>query len=147
MVEATLPYGLRSRAYRDGMLAYDFSAQHDAEASFADNFAIYAQRLQIINAHLACLKASLVHYVQIAPATSENVVGFSWGRNDGYAVAGGVMGGGGETGIMLISLARARVEPPLGPVDWRFIRMGVAISENEIAQSYDLMRRLLGLGN
>lgn len=146
VVEATLPDGLRSRAYRDGMLAYHFSAEHGPEASFADSFATYAQRLQIINAHLACLKASLTHYVQIGPATNENVVGFHWEQDDAYAASGGVAIGGGEAGIMMMSLARARVEPPLGPLDWRFIRMGAVVSEDEIERSYGLMRRLLELG-
>ena len=146
IVEVTLPDGLRSRAYRDGMLAYDFSAEHNPEALFADNIATYARRLQIINAHLACLKASLTHHVQIAPATSENAVGFSWEQDDGYALTGGVAGTGGETGIMMISLARARVEQPLGPLDWRFIRMGAVVSEDQVARSYGLLRRLLEIG-
>lgn len=146
IVETTWPDGVRSRAHRDGMLAYDFSAEHDSEASFADNLATYARRLQIINAHLACLKASLTQYVQIAPATSENAVGIWWERNDGWAASGGIAGGGGEAAIVMISLARARVEEPQGAIDWRFIRMGPVISKDEIEQSYGLMRRLLELG-
>ncbi len=144
--EASLPDELRGRAHRDGMLAYDFGP-FDDDTTPLKQFAEYARRVQIINAHLACLKAlaSLVADAYIAPATGETVVGIEYDDAGDYAFSGGVKVAAGEVGTMIMSLSLARVEGPVIPVDWRFMRTGRVITEDEVRRSFDLLRRLLQL--
>lgn len=144
--ETLLPGGLKSRAHRDGMLAYDFTSEGKLTGSGPESFAAYARRVRLINAHLACLKASTAQNVHLASATAETVVSVAYDKNDDYEkISGGIIASGGEAGVMIISLARARVESPAGPIDWRFIRMGVVVGQDEIERSYALLRQLLEL--
>jgi hypothetical protein len=138
--EVALPDGLRGRAHRDGMLVYDFG-----EVPGPVDFAVYVGRIQIINAHLACLKASVNTELYIAPASSETVVGVFADKNDEYALSGGVQIAFGEVGMMIVSLARARVETPTGGIDWRFMRVGPVITKDEIERSYEILTTVLEL--
>ncbi|HST33201.1 MAG TPA: hypothetical protein VLJ80_06730 [Solirubrobacteraceae bacterium] len=144
MLEATLPNGLRSRVHRDGMLAYDFGdGWHPGDRAPDGGIAAHARRIQVINAHLACIKASLTTGFNIAPATGETVVGVAYELNDELARHGGVTAAIGETGMLMMALAQARVEGPNGPFDWRFQRVGAAIAVGEIDRSYALLREML----
>jgi len=144
MLEATLPDGLRSRVHRDGMLAYDFGdAWNSGDATPGGGIAAHARRIQVINAHLACVKASLTTGFSIAPATGETVIGVAYELNDELAKLGGVTAAIGESGMLMMALARARVEAPHGPFDWRFQRVGPAIAVDEIDRSYALLREML----
>ncbi len=123
------------------MLAYHFGADWKPGK---ENIASHARRVQIINGHLACIKASLKSGANIAPATGETVVGISYERNDEVAdISGGVTATIGQAGMLMMALSRARVEGPQGPFDWRFQRFGPAIGLDEIARSYSLLRQIL----
>jgi hypothetical protein len=142
--ETDLPGGVRSRVHRDGMLAYDFSGSSYPTAATGDEMALYAARVQLINAHLACLKSSVGPGPHIAPATGETVIGIIWNLTDPmYSAGGGFMAGIGALTQMIVALARARVEP--AEPDWRFTRMTEVVTEAQIERSYVLLRELLEL--
>lgn len=134
-----LPDGLRSRVHRDGLLAYDFGSSPDG----SDAFAAHAARVQIINAHLACLKASLISEMYVAPATRESVIGMT--TDEAWAFSGGIVAASGDIGMMMMALSRARLEQPTGG-DWRLTRIGRTVAEDEIERSYVLLRAILELG-
>jgi len=123
------------------MLAYHFGGDWKGDE---EDIASHARRIQVINAHLACIKASLESGADIAPATGETVVGITYDRNDEVAgVSGGVTAAIGQTGMLMMALARARVEGSQGPFDWRFQRVGPAIGVDEVNRSYSLLRQIL----
>ena len=130
--EGVLPDGLRIGAFRDGMLAYEFVPQPDL--SFRDWRAV---RVQIINAHLACLTASNGEDTYMAAATGDTVAPVIFESGD-------IINTWGHLGVMLLSLARARQESSTEVGDWRFIRTSPTVTASELMWSYHLLSQLLG---
>jgi hypothetical protein len=145
IVETDLPGGLRARAFRDGMLAYDFTAWggHDPNDP-RTAFDMHTRRVQLINAHLACLQASMKVRTPMAIASTENVAGVSY-DGEGPHKAGDllILGGGADAGAVLeLHLARPNGPHPSG-LDYRFSRLLPIIEEDEIRRSYTLLAELL----
>ncbi len=148
IVEVDLPQGLRSRAYRDGMLAYDFAPWAALEGG-AVNFEIIDRQLGVINAHLACLAGTTDRYMPALIATLETTATMAFDAEAleaSQTVAAGTMRGFlGGLGPMLHSLESARVERPPNLADWRFSRMSATISQESLEKSYTLLAKLLEL--
>lgn len=140
VAETALPGGLKSRVHRDGMVAYHFGGDWKQDG---EDIASHARRIQVINAHLACIKASLKSGANVAPATGETVVGVLYEQNDEPAKMGGVTAAVGQEGMLMMALAQARVEGRQGAFDWRFHWAGPAIGVDEIDRSYSLLRQIL----
>src|SRR5271167_2235890 len=105
----TRPYATRSRRDRATTLVLNLAA---TTPSRGELFAAYERRVRVINAHLACLKASFTASRYVAPATGETVLGIEYDPSDAYAFSGGVLAAAGDVGVVILSLSRARLEPP-----------------------------------
>jgi hypothetical protein len=142
IVEVDLPDGLRACAFRDGMLAYDFKAWGEYDETM-DAMDFHRRHVQVINAHLACLKATTSGDPVIAPATTENVIGVSYDDagpwEKGTFRGGSMMTDGGASQTLYF----ARLGAPHDVSDWRFFRIHPVIGTEEVERSYDLLRQLL----
>jgi hypothetical protein len=143
IVEVALPDDLRACAFRDGMLAYDFAAWGEYNSETTDAMDFHTPRVRVINAHLACLKATTSGDPVIAPATTENVMAVSYDDTGplekGTFRGGSMMIGGGAVQTLYF----ARLQGPHDVPDWRFFRVHPTIGTEEVERSYDLLRQLL----
>jgi hypothetical protein len=140
--ETTLPGDLRARAFRDGMLAYDFtprggrdSATGSAEGVLRDLFL----RVRTINAHLACLQAVIDQTaLRVTIATIWRTLKVRF--DDGSFIGGNTSSDGGA--ILDLYTARlpfrAQVEE-----DWRYERWQAVVTGDQIERSYELLGQLL----
>jgi hypothetical protein len=139
IVEVSLPSGLRACAYRDAMLAYDFSAWGEWDSATMNAAEFHMPRVQFINAHLACLLASVKLSVPyVAPASTENVLGVH------YDDAGDPIGGGdGMDGGVVMNYLIARHTGPESAADFRFVRFAPPLERDALDRSYELIREVL----
>ena len=141
MAESDLPDGLAVRAYRDGMVAYNFEAWGDVslglDTDFHENVEALAPRAQLINAHLACLQAQGLPPLRYAVATPWRIMHIAYETGDFVGMSGTSDG----SSLVFLNLARREVPTNLG--EWRYARMDRPVTVEEMERSFTLLRALL----
>jgi len=135
--EADLVDGMRLRAFRDGMLAFDFAPwgnRPPGRLSEAKAEVEYQTRcVRLMNVHLACLYVALSGGLQATVLTPNRLisVAFSDGR---------FMGG---SDMLSLELFLARKAVVLGHEDWRRRRNPQPIWIEAMQESVDRLKQLL----
>jgi hypothetical protein len=138
---ASLPGGVRVRAFRDGMVAF---AMGDATPAFEDPRAMGTDALvewhdsavRLANAHIACLAA-----VRKTPYDTPSDVASLWSVMQVDFESGEFHASNERmTGGTRVALWTARREPVF---DWRAYRGRSLITKQEIERSFDLLSDLL----
>lgn len=140
IADAELPQHIRVRAFRDGMIAYDISAwgELDPKGTSQDADAFFAQSLQLINAHLACLQSVLGVNARFSVASAWSVMQIFFDNGKFLAMTAATDGGA------TLDLYQARDEPVDRPYDWRYDRYSsLIISVEAVERSFELLGKLL----
>jgi hypothetical protein len=140
MIVATeLPGGIRSRAFRDGMIAFALGPN---QPSYENDFLVWIQTsVRIMNAHLACLNAALgwppVFRSAVVTSWTTMQVDFDSGK---FSAMTDVSSGG-----TILALHQARKASYAGAWDWRFERGGslVAVGVDRLERSMGVLGELL----
>jgi HEPN domain-containing protein len=141
VAEVELSLGIRIRAFRDGMLAFDLGSWGDpvklSNAS-PENFEAVAEYqvrcARLMNVHLACLHTVSEWPFKPTVLAPNRVMSVRW--------ADGRLETGGSEGLMGLALWKARTEASDWN-DWRLLsRSGPPIATEAMEKSFDLLHDL-----
>ena len=138
-MEATLPHGIRARAFRDGMIAFVLGS---AAPAYDDDFSAWLEAgVRLMNAHLACLSAAIGN-----PADSRCAVVTPWTAMQVKFETGSFTGmTDASTGGTMFALYDARRVGPVMEWDWRYDRARhLVITSEQMERSFELLHDLLG---